>query len=132
MNRTYLFVYGTLLKDSENEISKFLASHSVFIGKGYFYGKLYQVSWFPGAVLSNNTEERVFGHVFKIDNPNSVFNVLDDYEGIGEHYLEPRLYQKKIITVFLEDKTEVESWVYLYNHSTENLKQIISGDFLKQ
>lgn len=127
----YLFVYGTLLKDIDNEMSNFLASHSVLMGKGYFYGKLYQVSWYPGAVLSNNASEKVFGMLFKIKNTRTVFKVLDDYEGIGDQYQEPHLYEKKLITAFFEDGTPIETWVYLYNQPIAGLKQIASGDYLK-
>ncbi|MGC1205701.1 MAG: gamma-glutamylcyclotransferase family protein [Flavobacteriaceae bacterium] len=130
MNSTYLFVYGTLLKDIDNEMSRFLASHSVFVSKGYFSGKLYLVDWFPGAILSDDTEDRVFGSIFEIKNPIVVFNVLDDYEGIGKHNPKPHLFNREIITIFLENKTKLKSWVYLYNHSTKNLKRIISGNFL--
>lgn len=140
MNSDYLFVYGTLLKNKDNEMSKFLASHSDFIRKGYFNGKLYLVDWFPGAILSDNTEtssaqvseERVFGSVFKISDPALVFKVLDDYEGLGEHHPKPHLFKKERITVFLENNTEIKAWVYLYNRSTAHLKRIISGDFIKQ
>ncbi|SFZ94388.1 Uncharacterized conserved protein YtfP, gamma-glutamylcyclotransferase (GGCT)/AIG2-like family [Flaviramulus basaltis] len=127
----YLFVYGTLLKDLENEMSKFLASHSKFISKGYFYGKLYKVTWFPGAILSTNTLDKVYGMVFKIENPEAVFNVLDDYEGIGEKYPEPQLFKKLVTTAFLEDGSTLKTWVYLYNLPVKGLKQITSGNYLK-
>jgi gamma-glutamylcyclotransferase (GGCT)/AIG2-like uncharacterized protein YtfP len=130
MNSAYLFVYGTLQKDSGHEMSKFLASHSIFVSKGYFNGKLYVVDWFPGAILSDENSDRVFGSVFKINNPTAVFNVLDDYEGLGENDPKPHLFKREVITVFLENKTKIKAWVYLYNHSTVNLKRIISGNFV--
>lgn len=111
-------------------MSKFLAAHSQFIGKGYFYGKLYQVTWFPGAVLSVNTSSKVYGMVFKIENPEGVFIVLDDYEGIGEHYPEPQLFKKVFTTAYLEDGTTLKTRVYLYNLPVNGLKQITSGDYL--
>lgn len=131
MGANYLFVYGTLLKKSNNEMSNFLASHAVLIGKGYFYGNLYEVTWYPGAILSNNTSEKVFGMIFKIENSQEVFKVLDDYEGIGEQYSEPHLFKKKLITAFLKDGTPFETFVYVYSQSIIGLKQISSGDFLK-
>lgn len=130
MNSTYLFVYGTLLKDLDNEMSRFLVSHSVFVSKGYFNGKLYLVDWFPGAILSDYTEDRVFGSIFEIKNPILVFKVLDDYEGIGKHNPKPHLFYRETITIFLKNKTKIKSWVYLYNHSTKNFKRIISGNFI--
>lgn len=130
MNSTYLFVYGTLLKDSNHVMSKFLVSHSVFVSKGYFNGKLYLIDWFPGAILSDDKSNRVFGSVFKIINSTMVFNVLDDYEGRGENDPKPHLFIREVITIFLENNTKIKAWVYLYNHSMVNLKRIISGNFI--
>jgi len=132
MNSEYLFVYGTLQKNSGNEMSKFLAKHSEFIGEGYFHGKLFIVSWYPGAILSDNNLDYVFGSVFKINKPLEVFKILDDYEGIGENYPKPHLFKKELTTIFLQKNTKIKAWVYLYNCSTKNLKQIASGDFFKQ
>lgn len=106
-------------------MSQFLASHAQFIGKGYCYGKLYMVSWFPGAVLSNNTSEKVYGMLFEIKNPGTVFKALDDYEGVDEH-----LFKRVTTTAFVNNKP-IHTWVYVYNLSVVGLKQITSGDFLK-
>ena len=131
MDSIHLFVYGTLLKDLDNEMSKFLASHSVYTGQGYFCGKLYKVSWFPDAVLSHDVLDKVYGTVFKIKNPEVVFNALDEYEGLGEHHPKPHLFKKELITVFLENNIKIKSLVYLYDRPTKHLKRIISGDFFK-
>lgn len=129
MNTEYLFVYGTLQKDSGHEMSKFLAKHAEFFGKGYFHGKLFMVSWYPGAILGDNISEKVFGTVFKIDNPPEVFEVLDDYEGISQNYSQPHLYRRELVATYLDNKTTLKTWVYIYNLPVNDLKQIISGDF---
>lgn len=131
MNSDYLFVYGTLLKNTQHEMSKFLASHAVFIGKGFIHGKLYEISWFPGAVASNKSYEKVYGSLFKVNEFNSLFKVLDDYEGIGEHHQKPNLFKRELVTAFLEDGSTFETWVYFYNLAVDDLKQITSGDFLR-
>ncbi|ULC58463.1 gamma-glutamylcyclotransferase [Flaviramulus sp. BrNp1-15] len=106
-------------------MSQFLASHAQFIGKGYCYGKLYMISWFPGAILSNNTSEKVHGMLFKIKNPETVFKALDDYEGVDEH-----LFKRVTTTAFVNNKP-IPTWVYVYNYPTTHLKLITSGDYLK-
>lgn len=131
MNSDYLFVYGTLLKDVDNEMSKFLQQHAQFISKGYFNGKLYQVSWYPGAVISNNSSDRVYGHIYKLSNFNYTFKVLDAYEGIDYNNAKNNLFKRESVTAFLETDTEIKTWVYTYNLSTTHLRQIESGDFLK-
>jgi gamma-glutamylcyclotransferase (GGCT)/AIG2-like uncharacterized protein YtfP len=130
MDSDYLFVYGTLLKDLDNEMSNFLASHSVFTGKGYFYGELYKVSWYPGAILSNDVSDKVYGMIFKVKNSEVVFKVLDEYEGLGDHQSKPYLFKRELITVFIETNIKIKSWVYLYDRPIKNLKKIISGDFI--
>jgi gamma-glutamylcyclotransferase (GGCT)/AIG2-like uncharacterized protein YtfP len=59
-----------------------------------------------------------------------VFDVLDDYEGLGENDPKPHLFNREAITIFLKNHTKIKAWVYLYNHSTVNLKRIISGNFI--
>ena len=127
----YLFVYGTLLKDTHHEMSKFLASHAVVIGKGYIYGNLYKVSWLPGAITSTKASEKVCGSLFKVNDFKNVSVVLDGYEGVGENYPQPNLFTRELVTAFLDDGTQYETWVYFYNLSVDGLKQITSGDFLK-
>jgi gamma-glutamylcyclotransferase (GGCT)/AIG2-like uncharacterized protein YtfP len=94
MNSDYLFVYGTLLKDFDSHMSKFLERNSDFIGAGYFYGKLFEVSWYPAAILSNISSEKVFGHIFKIHENEKIFKILDDYEGIGDTSECPNEYRR--------------------------------------
>ncbi|MCF7560151.1 gamma-glutamylcyclotransferase [Sabulilitoribacter multivorans] len=122
----YLFVYGTLLQDINNEMSRFLANHSQFVSNGYFNGKLYEVNQYPGAILSDSTTGKVYGSLFKITNSHRVFEVLDVYEGVAEG-----LFKRAIINTFLPNKT-VLSWVYLYNQPTTHLQIITSGDYLNK
>lgn len=122
----YLFVYGSLLKNAKNEISVFLSFHAKLLGKAYFYGKLFDVSWFPGAVLSLDTTEKVYGSVYEITEVTKVFEVLDEYEGVAE-----KLFKRVKVEAYLESENMLETWVYVYNHSTDRLKHIVSGDYLQ-
>jgi gamma-glutamylcyclotransferase (GGCT)/AIG2-like uncharacterized protein YtfP len=126
----YLFVYGTLMQDFKNEMSKFLASHSQFIAHGYFNGKLFEVDGFPGAILSEYKEDKVYGSIFKLNDNESIFKVLDVYEGIDATSKVPDLYKRNIITSFLENGEILQTWVYIYNLSTTNLVQITSGKYV--
>ncbi|MDO6758869.1 gamma-glutamylcyclotransferase family protein [Tamlana sp. 2_MG-2023] len=127
----YIFVYGTLLKDVDNNKSKFLAMYSELVGSGYFHGKLYRISWFPGAVESKNDTDKVYGSLFKIYDFDIVFKALDAYEGIDMNSREPNLFERSVVPIYIEDGSVVKAWVYFYNHSVEDLEQIVSGDFLK-
>lgn len=132
MKSEYLFVYGTLLKDFVSDMSKFLEQHSEFVGSGYFNGNLYEISWYPGAVLSDNPNDKVYGHIFKILNAEKTFKVLDDYEGIGDTGEHANEYNRTLIDAYLDSNQPVKTWVYIYNNSTENLKQITSGNYFER
>ncbi len=132
MHSEYLFVYGTLLKDFDSYMSKFLDRNSEFIGPGYFNGKLFEISWYPGAILSEDISEKVYGHVFKIDNESKTFKILDDYEGIGDTTEHPNEYKRVLIEAYLDSKETINTWVYIYNLPTSSLKLIASGNYLKQ
>ena len=113
-------------------MSKFLNRNSEFIGTGYFNGRLYQISWYPGAVLSDVPSEKVFGHLFKIHNEEKTFQILDDYEGIGDTAVHPKEYKRVLIDVYLDSSNIINTWVYVYNLPTTHLKLITSGNYLKQ
>jgi gamma-glutamylcyclotransferase (GGCT)/AIG2-like uncharacterized protein YtfP len=132
MQSDYLFVYGTLLKDFESYMSKFLEKNSIFIGTGYFNGKLYEISWYPGAVLSSVPTDKVFGHIFKILNKEKTIQILDEYEGIVETAEHLNEYKRELIEAYLDSNETLKTWVYIYNNSTENLKVIASGNYLRK
>ncbi|WMI68683.1 gamma-glutamylcyclotransferase [Mangrovimonas sp. YM274] len=130
LEKDYLFVYGTLLKDTGHEMSRFLLEHAQWIGDGYFYGKLFKVDNYPGAILSDDSKDKVFGSIYQLSNTNRVFEVLDSYEGIDPNSTEPDLYKRMKVDSHLEDGNTVSSWVYIYNLDTEHLEQIHSGNYL--
>lgn len=130
MESEHLFVYGTLLKDFESSMSKFLEQNSEFVGSGYFNGNLYEISWYPGAVLSDNPSDKVFGHVFKILNAEKTFKVLDNYEGIGDTGEHTNEYNRRLIDAYLDTQETIKTWVYIYNLPTAHLKHIPSGKYL--
>ena len=130
MNSEYLFVYGTLLKDFESYMSKFLQRNSEFISEGHFKGTLYKISWYPGAVLSAHSHNNVYGHVFKILNPEKTFKVLDDYEGIGDTGEHANEYTRTLIEAHLDTNETIQTWVYIYNLPTAHLEQIPTGKYV--
>lgn len=130
MKPEYIFVYGTLQTAANNAMSRFLMQYSKIIGKGFMFGKLYKISWFPGAVRSE-TDDKVYGTVFKLNPEHDVFKTLDDYEGFYKNDITASLFIRELTEVFLEDGDRLSAWVYLYNQNIVDAPQIISGDFLK-
>lgn len=123
----YLFVYGTLLQSLSNPMSKFLSRYSKILGTAYFHGKLYDVGAYPAAISSNSKTDKVYGIIVEILNTEHTFKVLDAYEGVKEN-----LYIRKPVTAFLNNHSNIKTWIYLYSQPTENLNLIPSGDYLKR
>ena len=118
-----LFVYGTLL-DAQNHTAQFLKLNAEFYAKGYFTGKLLDLGDYPGAVLSENTDDKVFGSAFVLKNPETVLSVLDEYEEACDMFPEPREYIRRKTVIFTDKGEKIICWIYLYNRSTHNLRQI--------
>lgn len=122
----FLFVYGTLMQRVSNKMSAFLKLHSTFSSDGYFHGKLYDLGEYPGAIISTNREEKVFGQVFELHQTEEVFPVLDAYEGVEEG-----LYLRRKVEVTTVAGQIIHAWVYVYNQPVELHKFIESGDYMK-
>lgn len=126
----YLFVYGTLQQNFSNNYAKFLHSNAEIIGKGNIPGKLYRISWYPGAVYNANSDFKVYGTIFQLKNASLVFDKLDEYEGVGNIFEQPNEYVRKKVDVSLEDGTIIKCWVYLYNSNVDENSFIESGVFI--
>ncbi len=112
-------------------MSDFLAQHARFYSQGYFFGKLFDLGDYPGAIVGNDTREKVVGDIFIIHDAPHTFAVLDEYEEVGNHFPVPNEYKREEIIVYTHQEEKLEAWVYLYNHPTGQLSPIFSGDFLK-
>lgn len=125
-----LFVYGTLLGEIDNPYAHFLRRHGQYGGKGYFFGRLYDIGHYPGALYDPACNEKVFGDIILLKNKEEVLNRLDAYEGVGEDYPQPNEYIRKVLVVFRE-KQPLHCWTYLYNYPPHHLKKISSGNYLQ-
>ncbi len=123
-----LFIYGSLL-EADNEFGRYLQKYSTIYKPGKFNGKLYDIGEYPGAVHLPNTDYKVYGVIVQLHNIEETLKVIDDYEGFGDEQLQPNLFIRKLLTIQTQDRN-VKCWVYLYNHPTAKLKQILSGDYL--
>ncbi len=124
----FLFTYGTLMCGFDNPFSKQLRSLSSYHGQGWFPGLLYRISWYPGALYTANGQERVYGEIYRLNDPATLLPALDDYEDVFEDE-SAGLYVRKIIPVIHSDQSVLPCWVYLYNRSCENLEVIQGGNF---
>ena len=126
----YLFVYGTLRQQFLPGRRLMLSGQVEFAGHGVVQGILFDIDGYPGLVLSDNTDDQVKGEVYLLIKPQAVLERLDEYEGCSPNFREPQEYKRVQGDVLLADGRTVKAWIYLFNHSTEKLQRITSGDFL--
>ncbi|MTI63961.1 gamma-glutamylcyclotransferase family protein [Methylophaga sp.] len=128
MNNDYLFVYGTLMQNSQHPMHQLLQAHSEYICKGWIRAQLYQIQDYPGAVLSEDDNNKVHGEVYRLTNL-SVLAQLDDFEECSAAFPEPHEYQRQQVDVGITAAKHIKAWAYIYNHSVDPGKRIKSGRF---
>ena len=79
-------------------------------------------------------ESFIRGELYKIINEDEVpwaIAQLDDYEGVNSEEDEQVLYKREIASVYKDDGTTTEAWVYWYNGDVTGKPVIPSGDVLE-
>lgn len=128
----YIFVYGTLRRDANSEMHQLLAKHTEFVNDATYQGKLYKIDYYPGAVSSDDPNDAVQGEVYLLHQADVVLPLLDRYEEFGPEFPEPNEFIRKQQAVLLKNGCSVMAWVYVYNHSTEDLELIKSANYIQQ
>ncbi|WP_187648479.1 gamma-glutamylcyclotransferase family protein [Nitrosophilus labii] len=113
MKNEYLFVYGTLQREFNNPFAKFLRKNTVYLGIGYIRGKKYQISWYPGVKKSFFKKDKVYGELYRVENPKRLFKVLDRYEDATIYNIGKYEYIRKKWPVIINNKL-YKAWVYFY------------------
>jgi len=128
--KEYLFVYGTLRRDTGNGMHQLLAQHATFVGSGNYQGLLYGIDYYPGAVPSDDPHDHVFGDIYCLTEPDRVLVELDRYEECGLGFSEPAEYIRIRQEIRLQCGDTLSAWVYVYNRPTDHLPLLSSGNFL--
>ena len=122
-----LFVYGTLLHDSNHEMAVLLRENSTPLGEATLKGTLYKIAWYPGVVIDERVGTHVYGELVALHDM-ILLAPLDEFEGIGGNASKPYEYVRKEVEVMTVDGP-VLAWCYVYNHSVEGRTVIKSGRF---
>lgn len=125
-----LFVYGTLRGGDVNESAALLHRSAHLMGRGKARGRLYLVADYPGLVPLAAGDHWVYGEVYRLNSPESVYNELDRYEGCAPDDPPPHEYRRTTIPVLLESGNWIEAIAYTYALPIDGKKEIPSGDFL--
>ena len=121
-----LFVYGSLMSGARHPMGEKLRGEARLVGAATLQGRLYAISWYPGAVAADDPAEHVHGEVYALDDAVRALAWLDAYEGIvpgggqGEYERTERL-------VRLAAGQEIGAWAYLYRKDPSNLTHIPDG-----
>ena len=123
----FLFVYGTLMRNAHHPQAQHFHQAATFLGPARWQGRLYLVSYYPGAVPSELTEDIVYGELWTVTDPQTLA-LLDQYEECSSRDPLPHEYTRSIETVWLGEQA-LNAWIYIYKRDTSGLKQIASGNF---
>lgn len=129
MNCNYLFIYGTLMKELRSNLFFDFENYLSFIGKAYYYGKLFEIRDYPGVIPSSNKKDKVYGEVYEIIDMNFVENHLDEYEGYGLKFAGQEEYIRTMVYVHMKNYSRKRCWIYLYNRPIHHYQRIIDGKY---
>lgn len=123
---SFLFVYGTLKRAINHPAHVLLTKDCEYVGEGCFHGRLYHVTDYPAAVVSDLTTEKVYGEVYRIVAENRLFEHLDNYEECSDTFPQPHEYKRLQVSIYI-DLRVIQAWAYVYNLDITELKPIMSG-----
>ena len=127
-----LFVYGTLRKGNANKMSAYLSTHAQFLAHGWFQGLMYQISYYPGVIASDDANDCVYGELYKLNDPDSTLAILDAYEECSAQHTQPAEYKRVTARIHTKDGAVSEQvWIYLYQWPIIDKALIKEGDFMK-
>jgi gamma-glutamylcyclotransferase (GGCT)/AIG2-like uncharacterized protein YtfP len=125
----FIFVYGTLLQPA-NPYARYLTEHCSYISSGKVKGVLYDIGEYPGLTLNDKANCFSYGSIYKMDDPVTILQVIDEYEGVGPGEDQPNLYRR--VSMAVETPSGIlDAWVYLYNLPVNGLEPIPSGNYLE-
>jgi len=130
MKDEFLFVYGTLRREAGGAARHILARYSTFVGEATYQGRLYKVSWYPGAVPSDDPADLVRGEVYRLRQPDLVLSRLDRHEEYGPGFADPSEYVRLSQEVRLRTGQILSAWIYVYNRPVDGFDRVPDGDFL--
>ncbi|MGP1717731.1 MAG: gamma-glutamylcyclotransferase family protein [Methylophilus sp.] len=128
-----LFVYGTLRKGNSNQMAEYLSTHATFLTGGWFRGRMYQISFYPGVIASDQMEDRIYGEVYRLHDAQTSLAVFDAYEECSVAHAQPAEYQRVQAHIdAIDGNASVQAWIYLYQWPVADKVLIKEGDFMKR
>lgn len=127
----YLFVYGTLRRNSQHALATYLAAGSQWLGQARMPGRLYDLGQYPGMLAAVEADDWVCGDLYELDKPAHMLAVLDRYEGCDSAAAHPWLFERVLATAVTTDDLCQSAWVYLYRQHVPEQQRIRSGNYYR-
>ena len=129
-----LFIYSSLRKGFHQDVFSYITQFFSFVSAAKVKGILSVIGSDP--VATPATEDYfIKGELYKLNNEDHfswVYGQLDDYEGLDSLQGEPSLYRRELTTVYKDDGSVTDAWIYWYNGDVSGTPIISSGDILNQ
>jgi gamma-glutamylcyclotransferase (GGCT)/AIG2-like uncharacterized protein YtfP len=129
--KDYLFAYGTLAEKTPPPEVAAAMKRLKLVGKGFVFGRLYNVGEYPGAVLNDNGRGKIFGKIFELSANSTVLEGLDRYEGFDPQRPGTSLFVRKRRVINRANQPPLTGWVYEYNRDVKRASIIKTGRYSK-
>ena len=126
MSDRYVFVYGTLRKGDDNDITR-LSPPPRYVGKSQISGLMYHLGAYPGVVLTGDASQPIIGEVYAIEP--ALERVLDEIEMIYPQQRDEYVKRHVVVRLGLQ---QLSCLVYEINPAYIAGKPVIAtGDWVK-
>lgn len=135
-----LFTYGTLmLTTGIPAVDDAMRAAGTSLGRAYVLGTLFDLGDYPGAVPAAIAGEaaleedapKVWGHLLHLKDPETLFGVIDTYEGYDPGDLRRSEFVRAETRVHLAGTGRAApAQIYWFNFPTAGREAIAGGDYL--
>ncbi len=98
-----------------------------FVGPATVPGKLYNLGYYPAAILDGGARTRIQGEIHRLMSPRAGLKILDIYEGCSPHDAMPWLYRRELVAAQLLWGQSVLTWIYVLNQPLRRKVQLPMG-----
>lgn len=124
-----VFFYGTLMGGFERHGRSSVDRNLSLEGRGRIDAALFDLGIYPAAIPT--ADAHVYGEVYRMSDPETVLQTLDEIEGYSSENPETSLYRRVEIPVTFENGSRAQAWAYFYNAPLGRAERIESGDYLE-
>jgi len=130
----WLFVYGTLLSRSRDQIGRemrrHLQTHCIKRRPARVAGLLYDLGGYPGWVEQPGGNHWVYGEALLLDDCGQVFQLLDPYENFDPKRPDEGEYVRVVRQVLSRRGERIGAWAYGYCGELVGKSSIRNGRWL--